>query len=79
MAFSIPVLLLAFRLPEATKQVLGSIHAVAPVYMFVACDGPRSDCPDEAKCVRQIRALIDREIDWPSEVKYLYRTENLGC
>lgn len=79
MSFDTPVLLMAWRRPETTRQVIDAMRAVAPSRVFVACDGPRDGHPDEAEAVRACRALIDRAIDWPCTVERLYRDSNRGC
>jgi hypothetical protein len=79
MSFDVPILLLAFRRKDTTKQVINSIRQVKPKRMFVACDGPREHKPGEEEECRSVRELIDREIDWPCEVQRLYREKNLGC
>jgi hypothetical protein len=79
MSFDVPVLLVAWRRPETTRQVLDAIRAAAPTRLFVACDGPRPGNAADAEGVRACRELIDRAIDWPCEVQRLYRDTNLGC
>ncbi|MHB0963918.1 MAG: glycosyltransferase family 2 protein [Gemmatimonadaceae bacterium] len=79
MGFDVPVLLVAWRRPETTRQVLDAIRAAAPTRLFVACDGPREGHAEEAAAVRECRELIGRSIDWPCTVKRLYRERNVGC
>ena len=45
MTFDTPVLLLAWRRPHTTQQVINAIRAVKPTHMFVACDGPQPRSP----------------------------------
>lgn len=78
-SFDMPVLLLAWRRPDTTRQVIDAIRAVAPTRLFVACDGPRAGRPEEAIAVRACRELIDRAVDWPCTVERLYRDANRGC
>ena len=49
-----PVLLIAWRRPHTTKQVIDAIRVAAPSHMFVACDGASFDRPGEAEKVAQV-------------------------
>ena len=79
MAFKTPVLLIAYRRPDTTKQVIDAIRVAAPERMFVACDGPNLKNPGEAERVAATRALIEREIDWPCKIERRYSDTNQGC
>jgi hypothetical protein len=74
-----PVLLIAFRRPDLTEQVLNAIRGARPARFYVAIDGPRSDVPGEAELVVSTRDLIERAADWNVELHVRARTENLGC
>ncbi len=45
--------------------------------MFVVCDGPRADRPDDAALCAETRAVFD-EIDWPCQVERKLSDVNLG-
>jgi len=76
--FNTPILFLIFNRPETTKKVFEQIKLVKPKQLFVAADGPRNSIlDDEDKCVAT-RSIIN-EIDWPCQVKTLFRSKNLGC
>lgn len=79
MALQTPVLLLAFSRPDTTRRVLERIRDAAPVRFYVACDAARNGRPAEAEKVEAVRALITELVDWPCEVRTLYRDQNLGC
>jgi hypothetical protein len=73
-----PVLLLIFNRPKHTENVLAAIRSVAPSRLYVAADGPRSDvASDEWRCL-EARKVIEH-VDWPCEVKTLFREDNIGC
>lgn len=74
-----PVLLLAYRRPDPTRQVLAAIRQAAPQQFFVACDGPNPDREDEEARVQAVRDLIDCSIDWPCDVHRRYSKEHQGC
>lgn len=75
--FPVPILLLLFNRPQHTSAVLTRLRAVRPSRVFVHCDGPRNGVSGEAEKVSAVRAEVAK-IDWPCEVKTLYRTENAG-
>ncbi len=79
MNYLTPVLLIAWRRPHTTKQVIDAIRVAAPAQIFVACDGPNPERAGEAEKVATTRKLIEREIDWPCSIHKLYSEENQGC
>lgn len=79
MTFDTPVLLIVWRRPHTTQQVIDAVRQAAPTRMFVACDGPNHDRPGEAEKVAATRALIETAIDWPCELQTLYSETNQGC
>lgn len=68
-----------FNRPESTAKVLQSIKFQKPKKLFVHCDGPRPDVPDDLPKVQAVRQLILKEVDWECDLKLLFRDENLGC
>lgn len=73
-----PLLFLVFNRPEETSRVFEAIRRQKPAELFLAADGPRADIAGEADLVRETRAIISR-VDWPCQVKTLFREKNLGC
>ena len=73
-----PVLFLIFNRPKTTKKVFDVIKDVEPDRLFIAADGPRKNKQGEESLCDQTRKITEN-IDWPCEVKRLYREENLGC
>lgn len=73
-----PILLIVFNRPEKTKQVFEAIKQQKPKQLFIAADGPRLNNElDRVKCA-ETRDII-KQIDWPCDIKTLFRTENRGC
>ena len=73
-----PILFLIFSRADTTQRVFNRIREIQPKKLYVAADGPRAHKAGEAERCEQTRAII-RQVDWPCEVKTLFRTENLGC
>ena len=73
-----PILFMVFCRPDKTAAVFDSIRAARPRRLFIAADGPRQDRPDDEPRCAHVRAIVSN-VDWPCEVKTLFRTTNLGC
>src|SRR6188768_901296 len=77
-ALQTPVLFLVFNRPVETARVFEAIRNQRPRQLFVAADGARPDKPAEHALVQETRAIVAK-VDWPCEVKTLFRDKNLGC
>lgn len=76
--YNTPILFLIFNRPETTRVVWQAIKKQKPSKLFIAADGPRRDKSGEKERCRQTRKITEK-IDWPCQVKRLYRSKNLGC
>lgn len=72
------VLFLIFNRPDTTQRVFEAIRRAKPPRLYVAADGPRGDRQGEAETVARVREIA-MAVDWPCEVKTLFREENFGC
>ena len=72
------VLFLVFSRPDTTAQVFEAIRKAKPPRLYVAADGPRANREGEAERVARVREIATA-VNWPCEVKTLFREENLGC
>ena len=72
------VLFLVFNRPDTTRQVFEVIRQARPSRLYVAADGARPSRKGEADLVEHVRQIATA-IDWPCEVKILFRESNLGC
>lgn len=73
------LLFLIFKRPDVTAQVFEVIRQVQPAKLYIAADGARSGQIEETEKVLKTRQLVLNGIDWPCEVKTLFRDTNLGC
>lgn len=76
--FQEPILFLIFNRPDTTSRVFEVIRTVKPSRLYVAADGPRPNFSGEAEIVESVRNIATA-VDWPCEVKTLFRDINLGC
>jgi hypothetical protein len=72
------VLFLIFNRPQTTVRVFERIRQAKPSRLYISSDGPRAHKEGEFERVQQTRAIVE-QIDWPCEVKTLFRDENVGC
>lgn len=73
-----PILFLVYNRPEYTKRVFKAIREARPEMLFVSADGPKANQPEDIKLCEQAREIAT-QIDWPCEIKTLFRNQNLGC
>ena len=76
--FRVPILFLVFNRPTTTKKVFNQIRKIKPAFLYIAADGPRKEKEGEQENCDRVRKIVTN-IDWPCEVKTLFRDENLGC
>lgn len=73
-----PILLIGFNRPDFMVNQIASIRPSQPSRLYVAVDGPRADRAGEPENCLRVRECI-KLVDWPCEVKTLFRENNLGC
>jgi hypothetical protein len=78
MSDDVPVLVVAFNRPQRLKTLFDRLREVKPARVYVAVDGARKDVPGEAERVAATRDQV-ASIDWPCDVRTLFRDSNLGC
>jgi hypothetical protein len=78
-SFNTPVLFIIFNRLSTTQLVLKKLGEIQPTQLYIAADGPRIDKPGEIEECEAVREFVTNSIDWPCEVKTLFRDENLGC
>ena len=71
------ILFIVFRRPEVTARVFEALRQARPERLYLAADGPRAVVPGEAERCAQTRAIVS-SVDWPCDVKTLFRDENVG-
>lgn len=76
--FQVPILFLVFNRPDTTAIVFEELRKLRPARLYVAADGARPGRQDEIEKCKETRDVATK-VDWPCEVKTLFREENLGC
>ncbi|WP_069660423.1 nucleotide-diphospho-sugar transferase [Arcticibacter eurypsychrophilus] len=72
------VLFILFKRPDTTIRVFEKIREARPSKLYLAADGPHVDNVSEIQLCKETREIIGK-IDWPCQIKILFREENLGC
>ena len=73
-----PVLLIGFNRPDFMEAQIDAVRPARPSRLYLAVDGPRENRPEEAEQCRKVRDC-EKLVDWPCEVRTLFRERNLGC
>ena len=71
------ILFVVFNRPDTTARVFEAIRSARPTRLYVAADGPRQIDGEPARCNEARR--IATAVDWPCDVRTLFREKNLGC
>ena len=74
-----PVLLIAFNRPDTTQRVFEQIRKAQPHKFYYAVDAPRPSKGEAEKELNEQVKEIAKFVDWPCELKTLFRTRNCGC
>src|SRR5688572_28086524 len=72
-----PVLFIIFSRYDCTKRVFDAIGEYKPARLYIAADGPRPGVAGDKEKFDAVRELVSK-INWPCEVKHLFRENNLG-
>lgn len=75
----LPVLVLAFNRADHVQKAMEPIRAYHPCRIYLECDGARPHKEGEKEAVEATRKIMLDMVDWPCEVKTLFREDNLGC
>ena len=75
----VPVLVIGFNRPDILRQCIAKLRESKPQNMYFACDGARADKEGEDAVIREVRSVMENDIDWPCEKHYRYNERNKGC
>ena len=73
-----PVLLIIFNRSDTALQVLSRIKEAGVQKLYIYSDGPRQSHPNEAAELLSVQQSIQKHIDWPCQVHFLFETANFG-
>ena len=75
----VPILVLAFNRADHVSEAMKAIRDYQPDRLYLECDGPREAKEGEEEKVKATRKAMLDAVDWPCEVKTLFREQNMGC
>ena len=75
----VPILFLIFNRKDVSEKAFRSIKEYHPDKLYIAADGPRLKKTGEKEKCEATRQAVLNMIDWPCELKTLFRTQNMGC
>ena len=78
-SFDVPILLITYKRLDTTQKVLERIAQIKPSLLYVSSNAPDPAKPDDNEKVLAVRSMIEKRIDWPCNVKKLYRTDHVGA
>ena len=73
-----PLLITAWRRVEKLEELLLSIKKNKPKKIYISCDGPRKNFPNDKKLIKKVKKKIDQLINWDCEIKTKFGKKNLG-
>lgn len=73
------LLLILWRRPSETKKLIKAIKKIKPNNLYIACDGPIKKDFQCSQNVKEVKRLIETEINWDCSIKKRYSLENKGC
>ena len=73
------LLFLIFNRLDTTIKAFEAIKKAKPPRLYIAADGPRQCKEGEGEKVQATRDYVISNIDWPCDVKTLFREQNMGC
>lgn len=74
----VPVFMIFFNRPDVLEKVFAAVRDAKPSKLFLACDGPRANRPDDVENVAKCKEIVSN-IDWECEVHRNYSETNLRC
>tara|TARA_A100001388_G_scaffold236666_1_gene190691 strand:- start:208 stop:1191 length:984 start_codon:yes stop_codon:yes gene_type:complete len=77
--FKTPILIIAWKRPTKTKELINKIKEIKPNNLYIACDGPKNENTDENHKVMETRELLLKGFEDVKSKKYLFSKDNQGC
>ena len=77
--FKTPILIIAWKRPQKTRELINVIKEINPDNLYIACDGPKNENPEEDNKVRETRKLLLTSFKEVNKKKYLLSKNNQGC
>src|SRR6185436_5151543 len=76
-SFDVPILLVTYKRLDTTQKVLEKIAEIKPAQLYISSNAPNPANPGENEKVLAVRSMIEKRVDWPCDLKKLYRTDHV--
>jgi len=77
--YGIPILLIFWNRPVLLESLFEILQTLQPQRLYLACDGPRLNDPENERLVQRCRDLAEQRLTWPVQVQRRYADTNQGC
>jgi hypothetical protein len=77
--FKVPILIIAWKRPKQTKELIKKIKEINADNLYIACDGARNKNYDDYYKVKKTKELLLKSFDDINKKKYLFSKYNQGC
>ena len=77
--FKTPILIIAWKRPKQTKELIKKIKQINPTNLYVACDGPKNESTLDDNKVKKTKELLLKSFEEVRQKKFLYSDINQGC
>ncbi len=58
--YDLSVLLIFFTRPDSLEKVFEKVRQARPAKLFLACDGPRKDRPEDIEKINQCKSIVPK-------------------
>lgn len=72
------ILFIVYNRPELTARIFSAIRKARPEKLYIAADGPKRNHERDIVACHRVREIVSH-VDWPCDVKTIFRKENQGC
>ena len=77
--FKTPILIIAWKRPRQTRELIKRIKKINPSILYVACDGPKNKDIIEDNKVKDTKRILLESFEEINSKKYLFSKINQGC
>ena len=77
--FKTPILIIAWKRPKKTEELINKIKQINPDNLYIACDGPKNKNSLEDNKVNKTKELLLGSFEEIRQKKYFFSDNNQGC
>tara|TARA_A100001011_G_scaffold303316_1_gene317282 strand:+ start:1897 stop:2874 length:978 start_codon:yes stop_codon:yes gene_type:complete len=77
--FKTPILIIAWKRPKQTKELIQKIKKINPDNLYIACDGPKNQNTLDDNKVKKTKELLLGSFEEVRQKKYFFSNKNQGC